>query len=184
MSEPEFSILCPVCGADLSDLDEMWRLIHVNGCLAGAQREEREAECPICGAGIRHLSAELANHHINACIDRSQRSAAERRPTERCPICGVCIRGLSERQRRIHDQTCRKSENAVLAPVIHYPKVVERLPTPAEWEVRAPVPAAPPQPTNVGPVLGRVIQTASIQGIDGLSFSNAPFCLSAADKQC
>lgn len=178
MCESEFCYLCPICNSDLSDLDEMWRSIHVNSCLAKIQNPERETRCPICNADISHLNEDLANRHINNCIDNNQRKIAKERPNERCPICGKCIRDLNERQRRIHDQTCKKSENVKVANVIHYPKVIESLPTPQEWELyeRLP-PKLEPTTTNDGPIFGKVIQTSSLQGIDGFNFCNLPFYL-------
>ena len=189
MNEEEIGFPCPICGMDLSDMDEMWRLVHVNSCLAQNQipmkQKASEANCPICNADISHLTAELATRHVNDCMDRVQKHVSENRQTERCPICGQCIKNLNERQRRLHSQTCRKSENAKEAEIVYYPKVVESLPTPAEWEI-----LEQQNYNNISrqinredenmriPIFGKITETSSLQGIDGFSFINAPLFLS------
>jgi hypothetical protein len=174
---------CPVCGEELAELDEMWRRIHINGCLAQAapamlQRCQTD-KCPICSARLRHLSAQLATRHVNECMDRRQQRVAAQRPSERCPFCGLAIHGMSERQRRLHDQMCRKADAVTDADVVQYPKVVEALPTPADWETAGRVGPVLVEPVRTDPAgvprFGTLLQSRELQSISGYEYSNCPF---------
>ena len=91
---------------------------------------------------------------------------------------------MNDRQRKIHDQTCRKSEKIKEVDVVRYPKVVEDLPTPAEWETLSEIkpvfvdPQSQQAPNNSDiPLYGRTFHTWEIQRIQGFDFSNDPFYL-------
>ena len=90
---------------------------------------------------------------------------------------------MNERQRKIHDQTCRKSDKIKEVDVVRYPKVVEDLPTPAEWETEREIKPVFVEPQSQKPdhsdipIYGKTFQTWEIQGIDGFLFSNDPFYL-------
>ena len=183
MSDEEPSVLCPcpICGEELAELDEMWRQIHINGCLTKEQPSMLQRcqveKCPVCGHRLCHLSAELATKHINDCIDKNQREEAVERPTERCRFCGQCLKGITERQRKLHDQTCRKTEQVVSVDVVQYPKVVESLPTPAPWELERTFKprSAVPVKRNVSapvPLFGTVVNVTKLQALDGYEFTN------------
>ena len=188
MSEDEPSVICPcpVCGEELAEMDEMWRQIHINGCLTKEQPSMLQRcqveKCPICGRRLNHLSADLATKHINECIDKKQREEAVDRPTERCRFCGMCLKGLTERQLKLHDQGCRKTDRVVQADVIQYPKVVESLPTPAEWEVHrefkprfvTPVKRSCSEPV---PIFGRTVNVDQLQNFEGYELTNEPYAL-------
>jgi hypothetical protein len=109
-------------------------------------------------------------------MDRNQKRIASGRSTERCPFCGQAIRWLSDRQRRLHDQTCRRTDAVTEVDVVQYPKVVEDLTTPAEWE--AEVSAAPVFVVNDRleiaqvPLFGELHRTWELQGIQGYEYSN------------
>ena len=179
---------CPVCGEELAHLDEMWRSIHVNGCLSKNdpslnQRCEIE-KCPFCKKRLNHLSATLANAHINECMDKSISEKASKRKNERCPICGQSIKNLTERQRKLQEQTCMKADRVQEVDVYQYPKVVESLPTPEEWETETIfhpqfVSSKPLQSLNDShvPIFGEIYQTIEIQGITDFNFDNSNLTL-------
>lgn len=178
---------CPVCGEELANLDEFWRQIHINGCLSKEQPSMLQRcqvdKCPICGKKLGNLSAELANMHINECMDKKTSIQSTKKKTERCPFCGQCLKGMNDRQRKIHDQTCRKSDKIKEVDVVRYPKIVEDLPTPAEWETERefrPIFIEPQSQTpkqSDTPLYGKTFHTWEIQRIQGFQFSNDPFYL-------
>lgn len=178
---------CPVCGQELASMDELWRQIHINGCLTKEQPSMMQRceieKCPICGKRLNHLSADIATKHINECMDKQTVQQSSNRKSERCQFCGQCLKGMSERQRKLHDQTCRKSDRIQEVQVIQYPKVVEDLPTPAEWEtaqvfhpVFVDTQTVQIQQQNL-PLFGKTYNTREIQHIEHLNFSNDPFQL-------
>lgn len=186
-SDEEKGCICPFCGEDLGEFDLMWRTIHVNGCGSAqdpqsAQRSNFE-ECPICHYHLNHLSIDLATKHINQCMDRQAKLQSSNRSTERCPFCGQCLKDMTERQRKIHDQTCRGVSKVQEVGVFQYPKIIENLPTPEEWETERRIEPKFVEPVNDKkvqiniPIFGEVSQTEVIQHIDGLKFQNFPFIL-------
>jgi hypothetical protein len=127
----------------------------------------------------------MATKHINECMDRERRQRAPSRPQERCPFCGQSLRDLSDRQRQLHDQTCRKTSAVQEADVVHYPKVVESLPTPAEWEIVQEVRPVfvnnePMVPEDI-PVFGVLMRLGDLQSLTGFQFTNHPIPASIED---
>ena len=176
------SFNCPVCGEDLTELDSMWRQVHITSCLSKqgkpSERPCQVEECPVCGENLSRMSASLAQKHINKCLDRKQQTIAQKRETERCPFCGMNIKNLNSRQRKIHQQTCQETNKAQTADVVLYPKVVETLPTPEEWEIieqRGPVLAQqklPIEEQEKAPLIGKVYMTSDLQCLDKHHYFN------------
>ena len=94
---------------------------------------------------------------------------------------------LSQRQRTLHDQTCRCHDAPIQnVEVIHYPKVVEALTTPEDWEtdlgfVPDIVHSDPIHNHNLKDkkdemvVYGTVISMSELQEYHNYSFTNFPF---------
>ena len=187
LSDEDDSFKCPICGEDLTESDSMWRQVHINTCLAkrGKPKEcvSEERSCPVCGEDLSRLSAPLAEKHVNRCLDKKQRQKAEKRENERCPFCGMNIKNLTHRQRVIHNQTCQHTNNAQEADVVLYPKVVETLPTPEEWEIierREPKLAAEKETEALkeeAPLIGKKLFTSDVQCIE-----KAPFFANEEEK--
>lgn len=185
------AFLCPVCGKDIGDLEQLFRQLHINSCLAkkgpADQKPCKEEKCPICGKLLAHLTAKLARKHVNKCIDNQAKQNAQKRSTERCPICGANLKSMSERERRIHQQTCQDTEHTTNADVVVYPKIVEDLPTPAEWEI---IPQTEPKFIHPDPekkfeiydiednplaIFGIIHNTGELQFAHKYKFSNDPY---------
>jgi hypothetical protein len=184
----EIILPCPVCGIEIADLDELWREIHVRDCLARNNPSMLQPcgmeKCQFCGKKLSSMSADFANRHINQCMDKRQKRVSESRSTERCPFCGQNLRDMKERQRKIHDQTCQGISRAREAEVVSYPKVIESLPTPAEWELEKPVEPVfvvndPLVRGSDVPQFGRMMMTWDLQGLGGFGYQHLPFNLAA-----
>ena len=170
------SFNCPICGEDLSELDSMWRQIHINSCLSKqgkpSERPCQVETCPVCGENLARLSASLARVHVNRCLDKQTKLKAKNRKTERCPFCGMNIKNLNARQRKIHEQTCQETNKAQTADVIQYPKIVESLLTPEEFQIvekRGPVfvtPKPPEKKAEEVPLFGKYYLTSDLQCLE------------------
>jgi hypothetical protein len=182
MSE-EDSFLCPICGEDLTGEEALWRQVHINKCLAkGGKEKEKESQeetCPVCHQSLSRFSTKIAQAHINRCLDKQQKKIANRRNDERCPFCGASLKDLTPRELKIHEQTCRQINKAMEANVIRFPKVVEVLPTPEEWEIidrEKPIFIEPKTRGNkITNYVGDVFNTSDLQHINNESFSLKDF---------
>ena len=172
--------LCPICFEDLNSFDEIWRQIHINSCISKSNKKINQIEiCPICNLNISNLSINLANKHINKCMDENIKNQSLNRKTERCPYCGISLKGISNKERLIHDQTCEHVEKIQKVDVIKYPKIVENLPTPKEWELFN------LEKNNFNnklnflneniPNIGLILNSNSLQNLDNYFFTNIPF---------
>lgn len=180
MIDDESDALCPICGEDLGGMDSMWRQIHVNGCVTKSGNKKnkqcREQLCPICGEILGNMSVSLANRHINKCMDKEAQKNSISRKTERCPVCGMSIKNLNPRDRIMHEQICQKADGVRNVEIIRFPKIVESLPTPQEWEIIDSSISYDksdifPNPLEM-PQLGTVIRTGDLQKTDQFSYSS------------
>lgn len=184
LSEEDEGFFCPVCNEDLTEQNSLWRQIHINTCLSKAGKPEEKPcqtnACPICNADLSNLSAQVAERHINRCLDNQARHESLTRTSERCPFCGVNLKGMSERQRKVHQQMCRETEKATESSVYQYPKVVEYLETPAEWEIvqeTGPILvdySKQSKESNETPIFGEIFTTSQLQLVDKHFYSNIP----------
>ncbi|EAY16740.1 hypothetical protein TVAG_067450 [Trichomonas vaginalis G3] len=185
LSDDDEGFYCPICNADLTEQDSMWRQVHINNCLAKEGKpEEKPCQvqlCPICNMDLTHVSAKIAESHINHCLDSQAQKNSIKRTSDRCPYCGANLKGLTERQKKVHQQMCRETEKATDSSIYQYPKVVETLETPAEWEVAQEVgpitvDSKLPNPKNEEeiPIFGEVFTTDQLQFVDKHFYSNLP----------
>jgi hypothetical protein len=176
---------CPVCGMELAELDGLWREVHVRDCMARGDPWLSTAcqieKCDFCGKKLFYMSAELANRHVNECMDQHQKRIGESRLTDRCVYCGQNIKDMGDRQRKIHNQTCQGVSRTREAEVIAYPKVVESVATPAEWEIekrqQPNFVASEPLTVSEVPRFGRIVHTWDLQNLSGYEFRNSPYVL-------